>query len=49
MTVSIENITSGPYVGNGLLDTYDFSFRIDEKTEIDVWETDTDGNQALGS
>jgi hypothetical protein len=39
MTVPNTNITSGPFVGTGLLDTYDYDFGITAKTEIRVFET----------
>jgi len=39
MTVPNTNITSGPYVGNGLVDTYDYDFGITDKSEIRVFET----------
>jgi hypothetical protein len=43
MTVPTTDITDGPYTGNGLSDNYDYNFRIEDKTEITVFETDTDG------
>ena len=39
MTVSATNITSGPYLGTGLLDTYSYDFPITTKGEIRVFET----------
>ena len=39
MTVNADNITTGPYVGNGLLDTYAYDFKIDDEAEIRVFET----------
>lgn len=43
MTVPTTNITSGPYVGNDLVDTYDFDFGITDESEIRVFETDDEG------
>jgi hypothetical protein len=39
MTVPNTNITSGPYLGNGLVDTYDYDFGITADNEIRVFET----------
>jgi hypothetical protein len=47
MTVNTINITSGPYVGNGLSDTYSYTFRVNDKTQLSVYETDDNGNQTL--
>jgi len=45
MTVETTNITSGPYTGNGLSDEYDYDFRVDNKNQLIVYETDDDGVQ----
>jgi hypothetical protein len=47
MTVETSNITSGPYTGNGLLDEYDYDFRITNKSQLIVYETDDDGVQTV--
>jgi len=47
MTVETSNITSGPYTGNGLLDEYDYDFRITNKSQLIVYETDDDGVQTI--
>ena len=47
MTVNSTNITSGPYIGNGTLDEYSYDFRIEDETQLDVYETDDAGNQIL--
>jgi len=47
MTVNTTNITSGPYVGNGLNDTYEYDFRVSDKTQLSVYETDDTGIQTL--
>ena len=39
MTVETTNITSGPYLGNGLLDTYGYDFRVETKNQLKVFET----------
>ena len=43
MTVNTTNITSGPYVGNDASDEYSYTFRVTDKTQLKVFETDTDG------
>ena len=47
MTVNTVDITDGPYTGNGLADEYSFSFRIEDASQIAVYETDTAGTVAL--
>jgi hypothetical protein len=47
MTVNTLNITSGPYTGNGLSDTYSYTFRVSDKTQLSVYETDNLGVQTL--
>lgn len=39
MTVNTTTITSGPYTGNGLSDTYAYTFRVEDKTQLKVYET----------
>ncbi len=43
MAVNTPNIVSGPYTGNGSADTYSYNFRIKDKTQIKVFETDDNG------
>lgn len=43
MTVNTTNITSGPYTGNGVSDQFSYTFRIDQKSDLTIYETDTDG------
>ena len=43
MTVNTLSITSGPYAGNGVADTFSYLFRIQDKTQVTVFETDADG------
>lgn len=45
MTVNTANITSGPYAGNDIVDTFDYTFRIEDKTQVTVYETDSLGVQ----
>lgn len=45
MTVNTKKITSGPYFGNGIADTFSYTFRISDKTELIVFETDDTGVQ----
>jgi len=47
LTVNTTNITSGPYVGNGASDTYSYTFRVADKTQLSVYETDDAGVQTL--
>lgn len=47
MTVSSTEITSGPYLGNGIADTFSYSFRVNDKTEVSVYETDDSGIETL--
>ena len=39
MTVNTSDITSGPYTGTGTTDTYNYDFRITDKSQIRVFET----------
>ena len=43
MTVNTSKITSGPYIGNGLTDTFSYTFRATNKSELKVYETDDVG------
>lgn len=45
MTVNTKKITSGPYVGNGIADTFSYTFKVEDKTELSVFETDSTGVQ----
>lgn len=45
MTVNTTKITSGPYAGNDIADTFSYGFRVTDKTEIVVFETDDSGVQ----
>ena len=47
MTVNTLNITSGPYTGNGLSDTYSYDFTVQDKTQLSIYETDDNGSQTL--
>lgn len=47
MTVNTENIYSGPYVGNDISDTFSYGFRIQDETQLNVYETDDAGNRVL--
>lgn len=40
MTVNTLNITSGPFAGNDVADAFAYTFRIEDKTEVTVFETD---------
>ena len=43
MTVNTSDITSGPYTGNNIADTFAYDFRISDKSEIIVAETNLEG------
>jgi len=43
MTVNTTNITSGPYAGNDVADTFDYTFRVEDKTQLSVYETNSLG------
>jgi len=43
MTVNSTNITSGPYPGNGVSSTFSYTFRVTDKTQLKVFETDDAG------
>lgn len=43
MTVNTTNITSGPYPGNGSSNTFSYTFRVEDKTQLKVFETDAAG------
>ncbi|QZI92141.1 hypothetical protein PODOV073v1_p0016 [Vibrio phage PS25B.1] len=45
MTVNTKKITSGPYAGNGVADTFSYGFKVSDKTELSVFETDDNGIQ----
>jgi len=40
MTVNTLNITSGPFVGNGVADSFAYTFKIEDKSQVKVFETD---------
>lgn len=45
MTVNTKKITSGPYAGNSVADTFSYGFKVNDKTELNVFETDDTGVQ----
>lgn len=47
MTVSSGIITNGPYLGAGTTDTFDYTFTIQNKNQLLVYETDDTGAQIL--
>lgn len=47
MTVNTTKITSGPYIGNGIADTFSYTFRVADKTQLSVFETDDNGVETL--
>jgi len=47
MTVNTTSIISGPYTGNDTLDEYSYTFRVEDKSELKVWETPLGGTKTL--
>lgn len=47
MTVNTTNITSGPYTGNGITDTFSYTFRVENKNQLQVYETTDSGIETL--
>lgn len=47
MTVNTVDITSGPYTGNGTAADYSYNFRIDDKSQLAVYETTDLGVKTL--
>lgn len=47
MTVNTTKITSGPYIGTGVADTFSYTFKVADKTQLSVYETDDNNNQVL--
>lgn len=45
MTVTSTKITAGPYIGNGVSNTFSYGFGINDKSEIRVFETDDVGTR----
>lgn len=43
MTIETSNITSGPYTGNGITASFSYTFRVDDKNELQVFETTDTG------
>lgn len=47
MTVNTTSITSGPYPGNDVADTFNYTFKIEDKSQLSVYETDDLGVETL--
>jgi hypothetical protein len=47
VTVNTTHITSGPYAGNDIADEFSYTFRVSDKTQLSVYETDDVGIQTL--
>lgn len=47
MTVNTKKITSGPYAGNSIADTFSYGFKVQDKTELIVYETDDAGVETV--
>lgn len=47
MTINTKKVTSGPYAGNDIADTFSYTFKINDKTQLSVYETDDVGVDTL--
>lgn len=47
MTINTKKVTSGPYTGNDIADTFSYTFKINDKTQLSVYETDDVGVETL--
>lgn len=47
MTINTKKVTSGPYAGNDIADTFSYTFKINDKTQLSVYETDDVGVETL--
>jgi len=47
MTVNTTDITSGPYPGNDVASAFSYTFRIEDKNQLKVYETDNSGATVL--
>ena len=47
MAVNSTNITSGPYIGNGITTAFPYTFRVDEGHQLAVYHTDQNGVETL--
>lgn len=47
MTINTKKVTSGPYAGNDIADTFSYTFKILDKTQLSVYETDDQGVETL--
>ena len=47
MTVNTTNITDGPYLGNDVADSFSYTFRIEDESQLKVYETDSAGVVSL--
>lgn len=47
MTINTKKVTSGPYSGNDIADTFSYTFKINDKTQLSVYETDDVGVETL--
>ena len=47
MTINTSTVTSGPYAGNGVADTFAYTFKITKKSDLEVYETDSNNVTTL--
>lgn len=47
MTINTKKVTSGPYAGNDIADTFSYTFKINDKTQLSVYETDDQDVETL--
>lgn len=43
MTISTIDVSAGPYAGNGITDTFEYDFKVFDKSQLRVVQTDADG------
>lgn len=47
MTISSVDVSAGPYVGNGIADTFEYDFKIFAEDQLRVVQTDPDGARSV--
>ena len=47
MTINTTSITSGPYAGNGVANTFNYGFTVKTKNQLSVAETDSAGAETI--
>ena len=47
MTINTSTITSGPYAGNDVADTFAYTFKIGKDSDLEIYETDSNNVTTL--